>query len=65
MKNVSGEIDIMALPDVMQWAEVNRKTGTLTFKYQGISKMFYFQQGKIIFVSSQKEGERLGEFLQN
>ncbi len=54
---------MMSLPDIMQWADVNKKTGTLTVKHQDVTKAFYLQDGKIVFVSSQKEGERLGEFF--
>jgi putative nucleotidyltransferase with HDIG domain len=53
----------MSLPDIMQWAEMNKKLGTLILERQGIAKRFYFQDGKIIFVSSEKEGERLGDFF--
>jgi len=60
---VGGKLSIMSLPDIMQWAESNRKTGTLVIRIEGAEKSFYFQEGRLIFVSSQKKGERLGEFL--
>jgi putative nucleotidyltransferase with HDIG domain len=63
MRAIRGDFTLMSLPDVMQWAETNRKTGTLQIEHMGVLKMFYFQEGKIIFVSSQKEGERIGEFF--
>lgn len=53
----------MSLPDIMQWAESTRKSGTLTIRQSGISKVFYIQDGKLIFISSQKQGERFGEFF--
>ncbi|MGC2061633.1 MAG: HDOD domain-containing protein [Thermodesulfovibrionales bacterium] len=63
MKKVTGDIGFMSLPDIMQWAETSGKTGSLAIRHREITKMFYIQDGKIIFVSSQKPGERLGEYF--
>ncbi len=63
MKKIGGDISLMPLPDLLQWAETSRKSGTLSVSWQGTSKAFYLQDGKMIFISSQKEGERLGEFF--
>lgn len=63
MKKISGDISLMPLTDLMQWAETGKKSGTLSLSFQGVSKAFYLQDGKIIFVSSQKKGERLGEYF--
>ncbi|MBI5634569.1 MAG: HDOD domain-containing protein [Nitrospirae bacterium] len=63
MNKISGDISLMPLPDLLQWAETSRKSGTLSVSFQGTSKAFYLQDGKMIFISSQKEGERLGEFF--
>ncbi|MBI5849196.1 MAG: HDOD domain-containing protein [Nitrospirae bacterium] len=63
MKKIGGDISLMPLPDLLQWAETSKKSGTLSVTFQGASKAFYLQDGKMIFISSQKEGERLGEFF--
>jgi putative nucleotidyltransferase with HDIG domain len=63
MKKINGDISLMPLPDLLQWAETSRKSGTLSVSFQGTSKSFYLQDGTMIFISSQKEGERLGEFF--
>ncbi|MDA8082339.1 MAG: HDOD domain-containing protein [Nitrospiraceae bacterium] len=63
MKKVTGDTGLMTLPDVMQWAETTGKTGSLSIRRKDVSKIFYIQDGKIIFVSSQKPGERLGEYF--
>jgi len=34
-----------------------QETGTLQIEHMGVLKMFYFQEGKIIFVSSRRRGE--------
>lgn len=63
MKKITGDISLMSLPDLMQWADTGRKSGTLTITNNETRKTFYLQDGKLIFVSSRKEGERLGEFF--
>lgn len=63
MRKISGDITLMPLPDFLQWAETSRKSGTLSVSFEGTSKSFYLQDGKMIFISSQKAGERLGEFF--
>ena len=55
----------MPAPDLFQWLEMNKKTGVLTLTHheRKVEKCICFKGGKIIFVSSRKEGEKLGEFL--
>jgi len=61
MKQFSGDLTLMPLPDLLQWVEINRKTGVLSVQNADIKKLFYFQDGKITFVSSNKDGERYAE----
>ena len=64
---ISGDIDTMPLTDLFQWVEMNRKTGCLEVKWQHewniMEKRIYFQNGVIVFASSNKQKERIGEFL--
>lgn len=64
---ISGDIDTMPLADLFQWVEMNRKTGCLEVKWQHewtvLEKRIYFQDGVIVFASSNKPAERLGEYL--
>lgn len=64
---ISGDIDTMPLADLFQWVEMNRKTGCLEVKWQHewniMEKRIYFQNGVIVFASSNKQEERLGDFL--
>ena len=53
----------MPLTDLLQWIDLTRKTGTITATYHGTEKKIYVEDGKIVYVSSNKEGERLGEFI--
>jgi putative nucleotidyltransferase with HDIG domain len=63
MRSIQGSLSLMSVPDILQWAEQNKRTGTLSFRREGNEKKIYFQDGMILLVSSDKEGERLAEFL--
>lgn len=53
----------MTLPELLQWAELNGKDGTLVIKGAGVQKFYFFQQGKLIYFSSQQKAEKLDEHL--
>jgi putative nucleotidyltransferase with HDIG domain len=53
----------MSIPDLLQWVDMNKKTGTVTAHNGDSSKSIYVQEGKIIFISSREPGERIGEIL--
>jgi len=63
MASIKGDISVMPLTDLLQWIDLTRKNGTITAIYQGTEKKIYVEDGKIVYVSSNKEGERLGEFI--
>lgn len=63
MASLMGDISVMPLADLLQWVDLSNKTGTIQVSNSGIDKKIYIETGKILFVSSNKEGERLGEFL--
>jgi len=58
-----GQASFMPLPDFLQWLEQNRKTGVLTITGIEAPRSFYFEDGVIIFVSSERDGQRFGEFM--
>lgn len=63
MCSVKGDLSMMCLTDLLQWGELYDKTGTIIVKGNGVEKKIYMERGKIVFVSSSKDGERLGEYL--
>jgi hypothetical protein len=63
MASIKGDISVMPTTDLLQWIDLTRKTGTITATYQGTEKKIYVEDGRIVYVSSNKEGERLGEFI--
>ncbi len=63
MCSVKGDLSMMCLTDLLQWGELYGKAGTIIVKGNGVEKKIYLEGGKIVFVSSSKDGERLGEYL--
>jgi uncharacterized protein DUF4388 len=60
---LKGSLGTMSVSDVFQWIEANRKSGTLQIETRNFWKKLYFRDGFIFFASSNREGERLGQFL--
>jgi|GEM_PF-2604384 len=63
---LEGELKFMPLPDLLQWLEQSRKSCILSIAEiddSGSTRTFYFENGQIIFCSSDHAMERLGEYL--
>jgi hypothetical protein len=59
-----GDTNFIPLPDLLQWLEQSRKSGNLLIDCgNGQEQGLYFEDGNIIFVSSPKTGQRIGDFL--
>ncbi|MGD0884523.1 MAG: HDOD domain-containing protein [Thermodesulfovibrionales bacterium] len=58
-----GDLNLMSIPDILQWVHMNKKTGTLIAHNGDSSKSIYVQEGNIIYISSREPGERIGEIL--
>jgi len=63
MASIKGDISVMPVTDLLQWIDLTKKTGTIIMSCRGTEKKIYMENGKIVYVSSNKEGERLGEFI--
>jgi len=63
MRSIQGQLSLMSLMDLIQWADTNNRSGTLMITDQEHEKKFYFQNGKIIYVWSERRGERIIDFL--
>jgi len=60
---IEGSLSLMTLADLTQWIEVSRRSGTLLVANDEHTKRFFFQDGRLIFIWSEKEGEQLCEAL--
>ncbi len=54
----------MPLSDLIQWIEGAQKSGTLVATHEGCTSSFFFQNGRLIFVWSDQNGQMLFEALQ-
>jgi len=61
--SVYGNVRTMSLPDLLQWASVNKKTGVLELERNQICKRISFRGGQIVACSSDDPPSRLGQFL--
>jgi hypothetical protein len=53
----------MSLPDLLQWASANRRTGILELERNKICRRIAFREGKIVACSSDDPPALLGQFL--
>ena len=60
---LAGNLETMALPEILQWAAYGRKTGTLTVESGVLQKRVVFQDGVLVSSSSNDPREALGQFL--
>jgi len=65
MRKFNGNLSLMPLSDLIQWAENSKRSGTLVLNQHGQQKKFYLQSGKLIFVWSNCDGEHFGNFLKD
>ncbi|GEM_PF-3576666 len=60
---LTGEIKTMPVTDLLQWIETTRKSGIVEYRAGTEWKKIFFQKGQIIFASSARESEKLGQHL--
>lgn len=58
-----GNLASMPLPDLLQWAGVARKTGTLELERNKVCKRILFRHGRIIACASDDPSDLLGHWL--
>jgi len=61
--SLAGNLRTMALPDILQWIAVGRKTGTLHLERRSVEKRIGFKTGAIFTSWSNDPREYLGQFL--
>lgn len=60
-RSIEGSLSLMPLSDLIQWIENSRRSGTLIAINENCSRRFYFQDGSLIFLWSDIQGERFCE----
>ena len=61
--SLSGRLKTMDLPEVLQWATIGRKTGSLSFVRDNTKVHIFIQDGKVISSRSNDPTKQLGQFL--
>lgn len=63
MNKLTGTLDVISLSEILRLCSVQSKTGVLSIERAGIHKKLYFHNGSLIYITSNKPGERVGEYL--
>lgn len=58
-RSIEGSLSLMSLADLIQWIEGSKKSGSLVVTHEEYVRRFFFQNGRLIFVWCDQEGERL------
>lgn len=61
--SLSGRLETMDLPEVLQWVTIGRKTGSLAFVRDKTKVHIFLQEGRIISSLSNDPTRQLGQFL--
>ena len=61
--SLRGDLQTMGLPDVLQWIDAGRKTGTLHIQRGSVQKRIIVRDGQIFSSWSNDPRESLGQFL--
>jgi hypothetical protein len=64
MKGIKGQLSSLSITDLMQWIDMNKKSGVLFVSSGEYSKCFCFEEGRLLLASAREEGGRFGEFVQ-
>ncbi len=64
-RSIEGSLSLMPLADLIQWIETSKKSGTLRASHEDCTRRFYFQNGRLIFVWCDRDGERLYEAIRD
>ncbi len=59
----TGRLKQYSLPQILTYLKEQKKTGVLTFEDKSVKKDIYIKNGNVIFASSNKDTDSLGEML--
>lgn len=63
MNRKTGNLNQISLAELLRGCALQQRTGTLTLCREGLCKRLYFNHGHLIYLTSNKGGERVGEYL--
>lgn len=59
----TGRLKQYSLPQILTYLKEQKKTGVLTFEDKSVKKDIYIKNGNVVFASSSKDTDSLGEML--
>jgi hypothetical protein len=63
MKGIKGQLSSLSITDLMQWIDMNKKSGVLFVENDRSSKCFCFEEGRLLLASAKEDAKRFGDFL--
>ena len=63
MPYLESSLDVLELPDLLQWLEGSKKTGMCSFSHGPKSRRLYLRDGRVIATESNEPHLLLGQFL--
>lgn len=64
MKGIKGQLSSLSITDLMQWIDMNKKSGVLFVTRDDSNKCFCFEEGRLLMSSAREEGDRFADFVQ-
>jgi len=64
MKGIKGQLSSLSITDLMQWIDMNKKSGILFVTREDRNKCFCFEEGRLLMSSAREEGDRFADFVQ-
>lgn len=64
MKGIKGQLSSLSITDLMQWIDMNKKSGVLFVSSDEQNKCFIFEEGRLLLASAREDGDRFGDFVQ-
>jgi len=63
MKGIKGQLSSLSITDLMQWIDMNKKSGVLFVSSDSQNVCFCFEEGRLLMSSGKEQGSRFGDFL--
>ena len=63
MKGIKGQLSSLPVTDLMQWIDMNKKSGVLFIAEGSTHTCFCFDEGKLLMAASRSDGMRFGDYL--
>lgn len=64
-RSLEGSLSLMPLADLIQWIDGTKKSGTLIVNHDDCTRRFFFQDGRLIFVWCDQEGQILYDAIRD